>query len=43
MMFSPECRVCGGKGSQVVVVEGLECFVKKVGLYSGAARSRGGF
>lgn len=41
MMLLPECRVCGGKGSLVVGVEGLECLVKKVGLYSGAVMSRG--
>ena len=42
-MFSPECRVCRGKGSLVVGMKGLECRVKKFGLYSGVVRSCGRF
>lgn len=42
-MFLAECRVSGGKDSLVLGVEGLECYVKKIGLYSGAVRSCGVF
>lgn len=38
-MFLAACRVSGGKDSLMLGVEGLECYVKKGGLYSGAVRS----
>lgn len=39
-MLSPKCRDCGGVGSLLLGVEGLESHVEKVGLYSGTRRSR---